>query len=516
MYPDLIEALSHADSYPHPVDSPVHVIETHISWLLLTGDIAYKIKKPVDFGFLNFTTLKQRQYFCEEELRLNQRLAPDIYDALIAITGTPDAPTLIPVSDLKDTDEPFEFAIRMHQFDPELRLDLILERQRFEAIWIDMLAEQIAHFHTRVPRVAQDSPWGEPDTLWEVVADNYRHVNQQALEPADWQLLQFLSQRTAQQFRKLTPLINRRKQEGQVRECHGDLHLGNITLYHGQLRLFDCIEFNLQFRWIDTLSDLAFLLMDLEVRGQYRWANRCLNRYLELTGDYQGLTLLNFYKAYRSMVRAKVAMLGEHPDIVTFRRYLQLTQQYAQQKKPVLYLMHGVSGSGKSHISSQMVERIDCIRLRSDVERKRLYRDLSRRGEKLQLYGKEMNARTFQHLLTLTKTLLESGYSVIVDATFIHKRTRHSYLELAEQLGIAVRIISCHCEQKLIEARLKRRKTQGGDASDADIPVMHDQLKVQQPLTEAEEQHAIVLDTDDDDAINRLLQQLIAQGLLAP
>ncbi|WP_372740672.1 phosphotransferase, partial [Neptunomonas sp.] len=286
MQPELITALTSPTFYPHPVEAPIRVIETHISWLLLTGDYAYKIKKPVDFGFLNFTTLKQRRYYCEEELRLNQRLAPDIYDTLIAIVGSPENPQLIEASqltDVKSDTKPFEYAVRMHQFDPELRLDLILDRQKFEPAWIDMLADQIAHFHTRTPRVAQNSPWGETDTIWEAVSDNYQHVSERELNASDWQQLQFLSQRTAQEFRKLTSTIKRRKLEGYTRECHGDLHLGNIALYHGQLRLFDCIEFNLQFRWIDTICDLAFLLMDLEVKGQYRWANRCLNRYLELT-----------------------------------------------------------------------------------------------------------------------------------------------------------------------------------------------------------------------------------------
>lgn len=515
MQPELITALTCPEYYPHPVEAPIRVIETHISWLLLTGEYAYKIKKPVDFGFLNFTTLKQRRYFCEEELRLNQRLAPDIYDTLIAIVGTPEKPQLIETSQLNE-EKPFEYAVRMYQFNPDLRLDLILDRQRFEPAWIDMLAEQIAHFHTRTPRVAQDSAWGEPDTIWGVVSDNYQHVSEKELDANDWQQLQFLSQRNAQAFRKLSATIKRRKLDGYVRECHGDLHLGNIALYHGQLRLFDCIEFNLQFRWIDTICDLAFLLMDLEVKGQYRWANRCLNRYLELTGDYEGLALLNFYKSYRSMVRAKVAMLGDNPDTQTFRRYLQLTQTYARIQKPYLFLMHGVSGSGKSYLCSQLVERLDCIQIRSDVERKRLYRELCLRGERLDLYGQEMNARTFQHLLNLSKALIKSGYSVIVDATFIRKRTRQSYIDLANSLDIPLRIISCYCDSKLIEARLARRSEEGGDASDADIAVMQDQLKHQQILSEAELKHTLRVGTDNDDAVNVLVSQLIAQGLVEP
>ncbi|MFC6670739.1 bifunctional aminoglycoside phosphotransferase/ATP-binding protein [Marinobacterium aestuariivivens] len=251
----------------------------------------------------------------------------------------------------------------------------------------------------------------------------------------------------------------------------------NITLFNDELRLFDCIEFNLQFRWIDTICDLAFLLMDLEANGQFRWAHRLLNRYLELTGDYKALKLLNFYKAYRAMVRAKVAMLGEQNDIDTFRRYLRLAQLYARQPQPALLLMHGLSGSGKSYISGQLVERIDAIRIRSDIERKRLYRELSLKGDKLEMYGQEMNIRTYHRLFETTRDMLRAGYTVVVDATFIRQRPRISYAELATSLKVPFRIISCHCEQKLIEARLKRRQAKGMDASDADVTVMRQQKK---------------------------------------
>lgn len=503
----LIETLSRAEAYPHPV-ADIQVIETHISWLFLTGDYAYKVKKPVDFGFLDFTTLDKRKFFCEEELRLNQRLAPDIYETVVPICGTAET------ASVEGEGDAFEYAVRMRQFNPEQRLDLLLQAKRFEASWIDMLAEQIADFHNRIPRVAPDSPWGEPATIWDVVSDNFLHIGDIIHNPDDWQQLQHLSNYTAQNFRDLTRLINERKAKGQVRECHGDLHLANITLFKGELRLFDCIEFNLQFRWIDTICDLAFLLMDLEANEQFRWANRCLNRYLELCGDYKGVPLLSFYKAYRAMVRAKVSVIGEQKDFKGLRRYLSLTDHYAQKPQPVLYLMHGVSGTGKSHLSQQLLDAIGAIRVRSDVERKRLYRDLSLRGEQLDLYGAEMNARTYNHLQDITRLLLKAGYSVIVDATSIRYRTRQSYLELSQQLGVPIRIISCQCEHKLVEARLKRRVNEGIDASDADIAVMQDQLKHLQPLSNEELDYTVAVDTDDDDAINRVLERLRAEEII--
>lgn len=504
----LTEALKHASAYPHPV-TDIQVIETHISWLFLTGTYAYKVKKPVDFGFLDFTSLEKRQFFCEEELRLNQRLAPDIYDTVVPICG--DSPEQARIS---GNGPVIEYAVRMRQFNPAQRLDLLLQARRFEAVWIDMLAEQIAEFHDQIPRVAPDSPWGEPDTIWDVVSDNFLHIGDVIDDLDDWDKLQWLSNYTAQSFRTLTRLINKRKATGHVRECHGDLHLANITLFNDELRLFDCIEFNLQFRWIDTICDLAFLLMDLEANNQFRWANRCLNRYLELSGDYDGVQLLNFYKAYRAMVRAKVAVIGEQKDLASFRRYLGLTRHYARQPQPVLYLMHGVSGSGKSHLSQQLLDAIGAIRVRSDVERKRLYRELSLKGEKLELYGAEMNVRTYHRLQDITRALLRAGCSVIVDATFIRYRTRQSYLELSQQLEVPIRIVSCLCEQKLIEARLKKRTHEGSDISDADVAVMREQLRHQQPLTEDELDYTLLVDTDDDDAVNRILERLKAEEII--
>lgn len=503
----LIESLKNPTIYPHPVGE-ITVLDTHISWIILTGEYAYKIKKPVDFGFLNFTTLDQRQHFCEEELRLNQRLAPDIYLNVIAIGGTPDAPILDGAEDI------FEYAVQMKQFEQDKRLDLLLSNKRFEAEWVDTLAEQIADFHSRIPIVSHSSPWGEPDTIWDFVSENFTHITETIDELDDYSKVQQLLQFTAQAFRKLTPLIEQRKRDGHVRECHGDLHLANITLHNDELRLFDCIEFNLQFRWIDTISDIAFLLMDLEANGEFRWANRCLNRYLELSSDYSALPLLNLYKAYRAMVRAKVSVLGGHNDVQTLRRYLRLTEYYARTRKPVLFLMHGVSGSGKSHLSQQLIEQTDTIRIRSDVERKRLFRELSHQGEKLSLYGPQMNAHTLNHLQDTSAHLLIHEYSVIVDATMIRRRTRKTFIEMAEKLGVQVCIIACDCDQKLIEARIKRRIIEGNDASDADITVMQDQLEHYQKLTEAEEAITVRVDTDDDDAIERLLEQLRIQELI--
>ncbi|MDO6563900.1 AAA family ATPase [Amphritea sp. 1_MG-2023] len=525
----LITALSDPSHYPHPTDA-IRVIETHISWVILTGEIAYKIKKPVNFGFLDFTSLESRKHYCHEELRLNQRLAPDIYQQVIAICGTPANPTLmstqltppestdtVNIDGLPNASEaeiPFEYAVQMRQFDDSLRLDRLLLNNTLQPAHIDELSQQIADFHLRVPHASTDGPWGEPDTIWQVVSDNFSHTSEHLDTLDDWMELQQLAYQVSQQFRSLASKIEQRKREGNIRECHGDLHLANTTLLDGQVRLFDCIEFNLEFRWIDTICDLAFLLMDLEANQQHALSHRCLNRYLEITGDYDGTQLLNFYKGYRAMVRAKVAMIGAARNLTEYRRYTKLALSYANKPSPVLFLMHGVSGSGKSYLSQQLLEHSSAIRIRSDVERKRLHRELSLKGDNLELYGNEMNVHTYNHLKALTRKLLNAGETVIVDATFIRERTRKNYLKMATKLGVEIRIIACHCNQTVMEKRLISRQQIGSDPSDADVSIMRQQQESQQPLKAEELAYSYRVDTLGDNAIADLCQQIDQDPLI--
>ncbi|RTE64683.1 hypothetical protein EH243_16190 [Amphritea opalescens] len=518
MTQELITALSNPSHYPHPT-SEIRVIETHISWVILTGDIAYKIKKPVNFGFLDFTSLESRKHYCSEELRLNQRLAPDIYQQVVAICGTPTNPTLIAeqltTAEPDDINTPFEYAVKMRQFDDSLRLDRLLLKHALLPAHIDELSQQIADFHLRVPHASADGPWGEPDTIWQVVSDNFTHTGEHLDSLDDWMELQQLAYQVSQQFRSLSNKIEQRKREGNIRECHGDLHLANTTLLENQVRLFDCIEFNLEFRWIDTICDLAFLLMDLEANQQHAFAHRCLNRYLEITGDYDGTQLLNFYKGYRAMVRAKVAMIGAEHDLREYRRYIKLALSYANKPSPVLFLMHGVSGSGKSYLSQQLLERSGAIRIRSDVERKRLHREFNLKGENLEMYGNEMNVHTYNHLKALTRKLLIAGETVIVDATFIRERTRNNYLKMAKKIGVQLRIIACHCDQASMEKRLIIRQQEGVDPSDADVTIMRQQQDSKESLKEEELAYSYRINTLGEHAIQDLCDQISQDPLIS-
>ncbi len=548
MLPKLIKALQNPDCYPHPVSGEVQVIETQVSWVLLTGDFAYKIKKEINFGFLDFSTLTKRLYYCEEELRLNQRLAPDIYQVVVAITGTEQQPIIglqghkvlttqidaeppinnaspVEIASLdklkpidqqtqttegtletnieisSSTDKPFEYAVRMQQFDPKAGLNDLLIQNKFDKNWIDQIAEQLAKFHLTLPTVATNSPWGETENIWQLVSDNFLHTLDFCTDPQDLNQLSELYRQVSAQYQALIDTFRERRKLGFIRECHGDLHLANVTFFRDEIRLFDCIEFNLQFRWIDTCSDLAFLLMDLEANNKQSWANMTLNKYLEITGDYQSLQVLDFYKSFRSMVRAKVATLGAQAEHATFVKYLHLSQSYQQLKQPSLILMHGLSGSGKSHLSYKMINSIQAIRIRSETERQRIHQDLQKKGKKLELHSPEVNARLSQHLVQLTKQLLKQGRTVIVDGTFLKSHFRQKYLTISEQLDIPLHIISCKCDPKLMEARLKKGINTRSHDSQFSLVRLATQQQYQQAITESELAYQTVVNTDSDQAI---------------
>ncbi|HEY5717268.1 MAG TPA: AAA family ATPase [Motiliproteus sp.] len=462
---------------PHLFDHPVtalEVIETHISWVLLTGPYAYKFRKPVDFGFLDFTTLGQRQQDCEEELRLNRRLAASLYVGLTRITQGPEGP------EVDGDGEVLEYAVKMVQFGQEQLLSQLDAHNRLDSDCMQRLAQHLAAFHRDLPSAPSDSDWGSPTLLAQVIGDNFRTIRAQSGAAFESQL-QPLQRWSQQCLDRLQPLLQRRRAEGWVRECHGDLHLGNIVNWQGQPLPFDCIEFNPRYRWIDTLNDLAFILMDLEFRQRHSLAHELLDHYLAASGDYTGAALLPLFKSYRALVRAKVALLGDnHERLVLAQRYITLASSYTQTNQPCLTLMYGVSGSGKSYRSSQLVRTSNAVRLRSDIERKRLFPQPEGR------YHPSASLRTYAHLLEQTEELLQQGIAVIVDAAFLREAQRRPFFEVAARLQLPIQLIECSAPTATLIERVQARAAAGGDPSEATVAVLQEQLATREPLTPAE------------------------------
>jgi hypothetical protein len=478
------------------------IVETHISYVLLGGTFAYKVKKAVNLEFLDFTTLEARKYYCHEELRLNRRLAPSIYLDVVAITGGDDSPVL----EGAGNDVPaVEYAVKMRQFDQNGLLSKVLARDELTSTRVDEIASEVAAFHDRAERAGSDLPYGRPDGVVAPARQNFRQMLAVASDEADRRLLENLRSWTEQEAARCRPLFESRNRDGFVRECHGDLHLGNIALINGTITLFDCIEFNPSMRWIDVMSDVGFLVMDLRDRKRPDLAARFLNAYLELTGDYAGLAVLRFYVAYRALVRAKVACLRAAQTnsagndvrerlVDEYRTYLALAADAAEDRRPSLLITHGVTGSGKTTRAQAVVDEVGAIRIRSDVERKRLLGLAPSDGTASTLnegaYSSDVTRRTYEHLAALARTALAAGFTVIVDAAFLQRWQRDQMRRIASDLDITFAIADCSAPEPVLRERVMRRLRAGSegrrDASEATIDVLEHQLANADPLSAEE------------------------------
>lgn len=507
----LIKALQNPALYEHPIEK-FEVIETHISWVLLTGQYVYKIKKPVDFGFLDFSTLDKRQHYCNEELRLNQRLAPQLYLDVIAITGSEDQPQI------NGPGEVFEYAVKMRQFPQSAQLDRLLEAGELDGAVIDRLADSVAQFHMSIASTEANSPYGDVEHITQPMLENFTHTRKATDDVEAKQALDTLEQWTMQQLEQLSSVIAARKTNGYVRECHGDMHLRNIALWNDVITIFDCIEFNANFYWIDVISEIAFLIMDLEDRKQDALAQRFLNRYLETTGDYEGLRLLQLYKVYRAMVRAKVEALRtvqEQPGSADyqqtfneFQQYLQLALRYIQPAQPRLLINYGLSGSGKSFTSRQLAEKLPAIMLRSDMERKRLFKvpPFGTAVVKPEvLYSAQASDQTYNHLVELARDLLSAGYTVIIDAANLRQNRRQQFVDLAKSMRVNYLILAFEADEAILKQRVEQRTRAGEDVSDANVSVLLQQLKNYEPITTGEKAYTLVIDTGGEIDIDSLV-----------
>ncbi len=507
----LIEGLSDPRAYPHPVDV-VERLETHISVILLAGDYAYKIKKPYDLGFLDFTTLAARRHYCEEELRLNRRLAASLYLDVVPLTGSLDAPRV------GGTGPALEYAVRMRRFPQSALLSEQITHASVPLETMRAFGEALAAFHAGSATASAHDPWGRAEAIAEAARANFDQLAPRLRGTGARRTLAQLTEWTESALVRLAPVFTARKAAGRVRECHGDLHLGNLVLLDGAIQAFDCIEFNAAFRWIDVMSEVAFLVMDCASHGRTDLGFAFLNAYLESSGDYDGLQVLGFYLVFRALVRAKIAALRttqtDAPGTVRraawrdCRHYLRLAWAAAHPPPPLLVLMHGLSGAGKSTVARGLAESLPAIHLRSDVERKRLFglAPLARSDAALQarLYGPDASARTYARLQELARTTLQAGFSVIVDATFLKRAHRAPLLALWPR----TLIVACTAPHAVLRQRVAARYAAGNDAAEADVRVLEAQIRSQEKLDEEERRHAVRIDTRAAPAPHRLAARL--------
>jgi hypothetical protein len=520
--PALIERLREPRRFPHPAES-VELIETHISWVLLAGDFAYKLKKPLELGFLDFATLARRHAACEAEVRLNRRHAPELYLDVVPVTGPPAAPRIGGPGDA------IEWAVRMRRFDCSQELDRLLAHDALPRARIDELAVTVAWFHACAAAASVDSPWGTAETVLAPCLANFERLGRVGEDSEVAGRLARLRAWTLAEHTRLRDTFAARRAAGRVRECHGDLHLANIVLHQGRVVPFDCIEFSDALRWIDVAAEIAFTAMDLRYRGRADLAQRFLDAYLAESGDYALLAVLDFYLVYRTMVRAKVAAIrAGQPDATPeaqrsacddFLAHVALAEAYVAPRAAALVITHGVSGAGKSVVAGRLVERGPWIRVRSDVERKRLAglgpRDVSADQNRDALYSRAAGERTYARLAEIAATVVAAGYPVIVDATFLERDRRARFADVARRLRVPFAILAVDAPEPVLRERVAARADAANDPSEADLHVLARQLAAAEPLAPDELARALRIASDDardGEALAARLAALLGHG----
>jgi aminoglycoside phosphotransferase family enzyme/predicted kinase len=478
----LIEALSKAAAYPYPVEA-VEIRHTHISVVFLAGPFAYKVKKPVNLGFLDFSTLDKRHHFCEEEVRLNRRLAAEVYLGVVPVSRTSLAVKM------EGQGEAVEWAVKMKRLPEEATLEKRLQRGQVEVGLLRALARKVASFHARAETGEHISAFGRFEVVARNARENFDQVAPQVGTTLSQSVFEKLRGLTEEALARLRPLIEGRAERGVPRDTHGDLHLDHVYLFPesappGDLVIIDCIEFNERFRFADPVSDMAFLVMDLRFHGRRDLAGAFAQEYFGASGDEEGRALLPFYVAYRAAVRGKVEgfelLEKEIPEternaaLAKARAHwlLALGELETPGRRPCLVLVGGLPGTGKSTLAQGIAERAGFRLIRSDLVRKGMAglpaQESARSAFEEGIYAPAWSDRTYAECLCRAEKLLFEGKRVIVDASFGDEKRRQAFLDAATRLAVPVVFMLCQAEPEVARGRLECRR---GDASDADWSV---------------------------------------------
>ncbi|NUA28558.1 bifunctional aminoglycoside phosphotransferase/ATP-binding protein [Cupriavidus basilensis] len=505
----LTQALMRPAAYPHPVGK-VSLIETHISQVFLAGSFAYKVRKPVRLDFVDFGTLAARKADCQAELELNRRMAAALYLGVVRIVAGP-GPGEVQVG---GTGQALEYAVKMRRFRQQDLFCAMAQTNRLTGTHVETLARRLAAIHLAAPVAGGGTGHGTPARIAAVAQQAMAGVAALASGTgAAARMAALLRERAV----ALQPAFAKRLASGHVRECHGDLHLGNIALIDGEPTPFDCLEFDAGLRWIDTISDTAFVFMDLLHASRQDLAYRLINTYLECSGDYAGLAILPFYTALRAVVRARVLLERAHQRSAAgtgtaaemaaaqmrCNDLLALASAALTRNPGAITIMHGLSGSGKSTVAHQLALAAAMVRVRADVERKRLalahgnphgdqrgdiQSNTAAHGD---LYTTQHTARVYRRLLAICRLGSSAGFPMIADATFLARAQRQRFASLAARQGVGFSIVDCHAGLATLRERIVTRARQGGDPSEADLQVLEWQRRAQEPLGSDEWRHVV-------------------------
>ncbi|MDH4310321.1 MAG: AAA family ATPase [Gammaproteobacteria bacterium] len=496
----------------HPVAGPVTCIETHVSWVFLTGPFAYKVKKPLRLSFIDYSTAERRAVLCREELRLNRRHAPGLYVDVVPIAGTPAAPRV------GATDAPpFEHALRMVQFDPRLELTQLLQTGTIAAGELQEFGQRVAQMHATAAIAASTESFGAPDHAHRITLDNFAEIARVLPGRDEARQLEILRGHAQRLLEASRSLMEQRRQGGRIREGHGDLHCGNVVRWQGTLAAFDGLEFDPALRFIDVANDLAFLTMDLAVHRRADLRREALQAWLEASGDFEAVALLPYFELYRALVRAKVAALrgqqarGEAAGAATLaHQYLDWAVAQLERPRPRLVVMAGLSGSGKTWLARRIAASCNALIVRSDIERKRLAGlqplDTSASAPDAGIYSREFNERTYERLRDCAGHCLQGHESVIVDAANLRRGERGLFVAAAREHAAGVTIVQCVAPLAVLRQRVAARA--GADASEATVSLLDRQPAYWEPFDGDERSRVVVVDTTSTGSIERALDGL--------
>jgi aminoglycoside phosphotransferase family enzyme/predicted kinase len=494
----LIEGLTNADAYRHAIDGDIEVHETHISIVFLAGEFAFKIKKATKNNFLDYSTLELRKHYCEEERRLGVRYADDLYLSVVPIGWEHERLQVETIGD------PIEYAVKMRRFPAGALLSERIEAGLLTTDEVLQLAEKVADIHRKAAICDPQFAAGWPDFL----VKNMHQIVSQLQSKLDLETaatLKTLHRWSDTYFQQYLPVFADRAEAGFIRECHGDLHLQNVVHWGDRLIPFDGIEFNEHLRWIDVLSDVAFLIMDFAARGHLDLSRSLMNAYLERTNDYDSILLIRWFLVYRSLIRALAASMRaeqshlssseREAEVRESRQHVGLAYRYSRRKTPHLWITHGVSGSGKTMLSEAIIHHHDALRLRSDIHRKRIFglKATERPTAELrrEMYSEATSHATYAVLHEKAAAILYAGYNVIVDATFLKLGDRETFHDLAKRQHALFAILDCHSDEQTLRQRVADRMAKNEDASDADLHVLEQQLASYEPLLKTEREYVV-------------------------
>jgi aminoglycoside phosphotransferase family enzyme/predicted kinase len=521
-FPARLAGLLRPAAYPHPV-ARVKRVTTHLSWVLVAGERAYKIKRPVQFSFVDFSSVDQRRHYCEEELRLNRRFAPALYERVARITSGPDGARVDGEGALVD------YAVVMCSFEQREVLAERVHAGEATAAELATFGASLARLHAAAPRPEPDSPAGTSTAVAVAMARNASECLVATRVFGNQAEVALLAGEQRKLLGRMVGRLDERRLAGRVREGHGDLHMGNIVRQQGTLLAFDALEFDADFRWGDVAQDVAFLCADLRAAGHPELAQAFLNGYLQVSGDYGLLQVLELYVADRALVRAKVMALlaaGATTALALHelqqQKHLQVAREAMAARQPACVLMHGPSGSGKSWLASQLAGPCQSVVVRSDVERQRMAAMAARRnqaaGQAPAQYGPDPARAVYARLRDCALQALQGGQCVILDATYSLRAERARVAELCRAQGVPLVVIDCQAPTVLLAQRVAARLGRHDDASEATLEVLQRQLAASEPLAEEEGLQVVVALTEPADAWRRVLSRLrvLLPGLHPP